>query len=103
MATTPASPSFHKWNKKQWVITKVNQANLYDEIAMQKKLAVIQDAATIRADYDRDILPLQDAVDLDEATPEEAERLKALKRLSLRIALNRWECPEEIPKVALLV
>ena len=68
---------------------------------MQKKLAAIQDVASLRAYCDRDILPLQDAVDLDDATPEEVERLKALKRL--RIALNRWEYPEDIPKIALSV
>lgn len=41
------------------------------------------------------IAPLQDAVDLDEATAEETARLKALKQY--RVALNRLEQQEGWP------
>ncbi|WP_447742150.1 tail fiber assembly protein [Pseudomonas laurentiana] len=43
--------------------------------------------AQLRAAADHAIAPLQDAIDLEEATAEEADRLKAWKRY--RIALSR--------------
>lgn len=49
--------------------------------------AVVADTASRRAAADSAIAPLQDAVDLDEATEEEAARLKEWKRY--RVALNR--------------
>ncbi|XDZ52665.1 tail fiber assembly protein [Neisseriaceae bacterium CLB008] len=88
----------HRWTTKGWTITKVNQAKLDDEIAMQKKLAAVQYVATLRADCDRDILPLQDAVDLNEATPEEVGQLEILK--PYRMELNRWKYPSAEPVLA---
>ncbi|XDZ50209.1 tail fiber assembly protein [Neisseriaceae bacterium CLB008] len=90
---------YHKFNVNtmQWEISKSAKVRLDEELADSDKDLALQRVATLRAECDRDILPLQDAVDLDEATPEEVERLKDLKRF--RIALNRWEHPEEIPKL----
>ncbi len=58
-----------------------------EELANSDKELAIQITATHRTEYDRGNLPLQDTVDLDEATLEELERLKALKHF--RIALSR--------------
>ncbi|AUF96719.1 phage tail protein [Pseudomonas sp. 02C 26] len=49
--------------------------------------SIAADIASRRAIADQAIAPLQDAVDLDEATDAEATALKAWKRF--RIALNR--------------
>lgn len=49
----------------------------------------------LRKQCDLDILPLQDAVDLGDATFEESELLNTLKQF--RISLNRWSFPDEIP------
>lgn len=55
--------------------------------AAQQLDGITQEVAQRRAVADAAIAPLQDAVDLEEATAEEADRLKAWKRY--RIALNR--------------
>lgn len=55
--------------------------------AAQHLAAVVADTAARRADADKAIAPLQDAVDLDEATGAEVARLKAWKKY--RVALNR--------------
>ncbi|KIC79135.1 hypothetical protein RR51_28390 [Pseudomonas sp. C5pp] len=49
--------------------------------------AILADVAQRRIVADAAIAPLQDAVDLDDATPTEAEALKAWKRY--RVALSR--------------
>ncbi|MDG9885389.1 tail fiber assembly protein [Pseudomonas sp. GD04058] len=49
--------------------------------------AIVADSASRRAAADSAIAPLQDAVDLDEATEAEAALLKEWKRY--RVALNR--------------
>lgn len=93
-----AKPSqYHNWDAKtqQWKITKANQEKLNTELEEREKAKAMAEVDRLRQQCDKDILPLQDAVDLDEATPEELIKLKELKRH--RIALNRWEYPELIP------
>ena len=55
--------------------------------AEQMLAAVVAEVAQRRAAADTAIAPLQDAVDLDEATETEAAALKQWKRY--RVALNR--------------
>ncbi|MEB3840456.1 tail fiber assembly protein [Pseudomonas guariconensis] len=58
------------------------------QAAAEQHLAQVHaEMAARRTDADRAIAPLQDAVDLDEATAEEAAELLAWKRY--RVALNR--------------
>jgi len=66
------------------VITAEDKA----QAAREEQLSsVIAEIAQHRQLADAAIAPLQDAVDLEDATPEEAEALKAWKRY--RVALNR--------------
>ncbi|NBB61310.1 phage tail protein [Pseudomonas sp. ODNR1LW] len=66
------------------LITQVAKAQT---AAAQQLAAVVTDTATRRAVADAAIAPLQDAVDIDEATAAEIALLKAWKKY--RIALNR--------------
>ncbi len=59
------------------------------------RIGAIDRVVELRKQCDLDILPLQDAVDLGDATLEESELLKTLKQF--RISLNRWSFPDEIP------
>lgn len=94
LATKPPS-KYHVWQDAVWKISNKNQALWDEDILSEARAQAAFKVSELRAQCDKDILPLQDALDLDEATPEEVVRLKALKRF--RIALNRWEHPEVIP------
>ncbi|MFJ2710845.1 tail fiber assembly protein [Pseudomonas sp. NPDC087346] len=66
--------------------------SMKEEAAAEQVLAtVVAENARRRAIADKAIPPLQDAVDIDEATEEEVALLKAWKKY--RVALNRQ--PEE--------
>lgn len=73
-------------NNIDWsqVITSEQKAQAAAE---QMLAAVVAEIAQRRAAADTAIAPLQDAVDLDEATETEAAALKQWKRY--RVALNR--------------
>ncbi|MCP8350638.1 phage tail protein [Pseudomonas sp. FBF18] len=63
-------------------------AEMKQEATAAQLLGAVQaDAASRRAAADSAIAPLQDAVDLDDATEAEATALKAWKKY--RVALNR--------------
>lgn len=84
----PTSP-YDKWDGSKWI---------KDEIAEQSAL---RDAALIQRDEllaqaTEKIAPLQDAVDLEEATEQETALLKEWKKY--RIALNRIESQSGFPK-----
>lgn len=94
----PKPPSaHHTWSNGTWVITKKAQEKLDAELAVKAADKAKAEVAALRVQCDKDILPLQDALDLAEATPEKIERLKALKRH--RMALSDWKYPADIPKV----
>lgn len=63
--------------------------------AEQLLAAVVADLAQRRAAADAAIAPLQDAVDIDEATPDEEARLKLWKKY--RVALSRVPEQEGYP------
>lgn len=65
----------------------VTQAMKDQAAAAQLLAGVVADAAARRAVADAAIAPLQDAVDIDEATDEETALLTAWKKY--RVALNR--------------
>lgn len=68
--------------------TQVVTQAMKDQAAAEQRLAlVVAQAAAHRAAADSAIDPLQDAVDLEEATEAEAAELKAWKKY--RVALNR--------------
>ncbi|MGE8436844.1 MAG: tail fiber assembly protein [Pseudomonas palmensis] len=68
--------------------TQVVTLEMKAEAAAAQHLAAVQaDAATCRAAADSAIAPLQDAVDIDDATDAEVAALKAWKKY--RVALNR--------------
>jgi len=68
--------------------TQVVTQAMKDQAAAEQRLAqVVAQAAARRAAADSAIDPLQDAVDLEEATEAEAAELKAWKKY--RVALNR--------------
>ncbi|HHN8473339.1 TPA: tail fiber assembly protein [Morganella morganii] len=69
-----------KWNGKKWVTDKAAKKAADIEAAETQKQHLLSEAAEA-------IAPLQDAVDLDMATPEEEELLKAWKKY--RVLLNR--------------
>ncbi|WP_122859766.1 tail fiber assembly protein, partial [Pseudomonas viridiflava] len=69
------------WSKLITVAMKQEQA------AKQRLANVVAEIARLRKIADYTIAPLQDAVDIDEATPEEAAALTKWKKY--RIALNR--------------
>ncbi|WP_324723553.1 tail fiber assembly protein [Pseudomonas guariconensis] len=77
----PVSAGVMDWSQ---IITAEAKA----QAAAEQHLAQVHaEMAARRTDADRAIAPLQDAVDLDEATAEEAAELLAWKRY--RVALNR--------------
>lgn len=93
----PVQPSkYHEWDGVQWFISEIDQRQLKKEELDRLERDAIGQISALRTQCDKDILPLQDAVDLDEATQEERDKLIALKRY--RIALNRWEYPQAIPQ-----
>lgn len=84
----PTSP-YDKWDGKKW---------LKDEEAETQALK--QQAVTQRDNYlvmaSEKIAPLQDAVDIDEATDEEVAKLKEWKKY--RVQLNRLESQSGFPR-----
>lgn len=79
--TWPAAVGIIDW-------TQVVTLEMKAEAAAAQHLAAVQaDAATCRAAADSAIAPLQDAVDIDDATDAEFAALKAWKKY--RVALNR--------------
>lgn len=71
---------FPKWNGKKWVTDKAEKKAADIAAAEAQKQYLLSEAAEA-------IAPLQDAVDLDMATPEEEGLLKARKKY--RVLLNR--------------
>ncbi len=65
----------------------VTKAMKEQAAAAQALASVVADAATRRATADAAIAPLQDAVDIDEATDDETALLTAWKKY--RVLLNR--------------
>ena len=53
-------------------------------------------ASVLRAQADKELAPLHDAIDLGIETDEEAARAKELKLF--RVMLNRWSYPDELPE-----
>ncbi|MFW0766681.1 tail fiber assembly protein [Trabulsiella odontotermitis] len=78
---------FQRWDGEVWIV---------DEEA--KKAALQRDAESQKADLMRmaneNILPLQDAVDLEIATDEEVEQLKAWKKF--RVMVSRVDTSEPV-------
>lgn len=77
----PAATGVIDWS--QVITAEQKAANLLE----QQRLEAVGEIARRRAQADQAIAPLQDAVDLDEATEAEAALLKDWKRY--RVALNR--------------
>ncbi|WP_279881805.1 MULTISPECIES: tail fiber assembly protein [unclassified Pseudomonas] len=77
----PAATGVIDWS--QVITAEQKAANLIE----QRRAEAAAEIARHRAQADQAIAPLQDAVDLDEATEAEALRLKDWKRY--RVALNR--------------
>ncbi|WP_430305328.1 tail fiber assembly protein, partial [Pseudomonas mosselii] len=77
----PAATGVIDWSQ---VITAEQKAA---SLLEQQRLEAVGEIARRRAQADQAIAPLQDAVDLDEATEAEAALLKEWKRY--RVALNR--------------
>ncbi|WP_433886688.1 tail fiber assembly protein [Pseudomonas vranovensis] len=68
--------------------SKVITREMKEAAAAAERLAVVvSQAAALRATADKAIAPLQDAVDIDDATEADAAKLKAWK--AYRVALNR--------------
>lgn len=80
VTTIAPDVDFPKWNGKKWVTDKVVKKTADIAAAEAQKQHLLSEATTI-------IDPLQDAVDLDMATPEEEALLKAWKKY--RVLLNR--------------
>ena len=53
-------------------------------------------AASLRFKADSELIPLQDAIDLDMATDDELSRAKELKKF--RVLLSRWSYPDDMPE-----
>ncbi|RYY85106.1 MAG: hypothetical protein EOO15_17845 [Chitinophagaceae bacterium] len=80
-AQLPAVSGVIDWSR---VVTQA----MKDQAAAEQHLAQVVAETAVRRDVaDKAIAPLQDAVDLDEATQAEAAALKQWKRY--RVALNR--------------
>ena len=68
--------------------SKVITREMKEAAAAAERLAVVvSQTAALRATADKAIAPLQDAVDIDDATEADAAKLKAWK--AYRVALNR--------------
>ncbi|EEU9510543.1 tail fiber assembly protein [Escherichia coli] len=88
---TSVSPDgeYQRWNGSQWVTDEEARRNALINQAAEKKAGLLKQMG-------EQIAVLQDAVDFGEATPEEQERLTALRKL--RIKLNRIQ-PENAPDI----
>ena len=53
-------------------------------------------ATSLRHKADAELIPLQDAIDLDMATDDELARAKELKKF--RVLLSRWSYPDDMPE-----
>ncbi|TQN84347.1 UNVERIFIED_ORG: virus tail fiber assembly protein lambda gpK [Citrobacter freundii] len=71
---------YQRWDGSQWVTDEEAKRNALINQAAEKKANLLKQTG-------EQIAILQDAVDFDEATPEEQEQLTALRKL--RIKLNR--------------
>lgn len=80
VTTIAPDVEFPKWNGKKWVTDKAAKKAADIAAAETQKQYLLPEAAEA-------IAPLQDAVDLDMATPEEESRLKAWKKY--RVLLSR--------------
>lgn len=78
--TIAAATPYDRWDGKKWVTDREAEHAADIEVAEQKKTSLVSAANTT-------IAPLQDAVDLDIATEEEAQLLLAWKKY--RVLLNR--------------
>lgn len=89
LAQQPAVSGVIDWSR---VVTR----GMKDQAAADQHLAqVIMEIAARRAVADTAIAPLQDAVDIDEATPDEESRLRLWKKY--RVALSRVPEQESYP------
>lgn len=87
----PPSP-LHEWNGTEWEI----DPELENEQAREKAIADVNARiASALAVCNQAILPLQDAVELDIATPQEVDKLKEWKRY--RVLLNRVPTQDGYP------
>lgn len=80
VTTIAPDVEFPKWNGKKWVTDKTAKKESDIAASEAQKQYLLSEAAEA-------IAPLQDAVDLDMATPEEEALLKAWKKY--RVLLNR--------------
>ena len=80
VTTIAPDVEFPKWNGKKWVMDKAAKKESEIAAAEAKKQYLLSEATET-------IAPLQDAVDLDMATPEEEVQLKEWKKY--RVILNR--------------
>ncbi|MBT0318351.1 tail fiber assembly protein, partial [Morganella morganii] len=80
VTTIAPDVEFPKWNGKKWVTDKTAKKESEIAAAEAKKQYLLSEATDA-------IAPLQDAVDLDIATPEEEALLKEWKKY--RVMLNR--------------
>lgn len=79
-ATELEPPLFAAWRDNHWTVDR--------DVERQAKVAEVElKVSACRAEADREIVPLQDAVDLEMATPGELAQLKAWK--TYRVMLNR--------------
>lgn len=84
----PPGP-FHSWNGKSWRLNKDAELAGATDDAQSIRRQRLAEASVM-------IAPLQDAVDLQDATESEMKMLTDLKRY--RVALNRIELQEGFPK-----
>lgn len=87
--TAPKPGPFYQWAEGAWVEDVAAVVEAARKEALQKRDAYLE-VATLR------IAPLQDAVDLGDATAEEEAQLLAWKRY--RVALNRVQQQEGFPQ-----
>lgn len=80
VTTIAPDVEFPKWNGKKWVTDKAAKKESEIAAAEAQKQYLLSEAADA-------IAPLQDAVDLDMATPEEEAQLKEWKKY--RVLLSR--------------
>ena len=87
--TEPKPGQFYQWLEGAWVEDVAAAAEAARKQALQQRDAYLE-VATLR------IAPLQDAVDLGDATADEEAQLLAWKRY--RVALNRVQQQEGFPQ-----
>ena len=81
---------FYVWQEDRWQLDQEAEAKALSSQALAERDRLLAAAATR-------IAPLQDAVDLGDASPEEEIEMEAWKRY--RVALNRIQRQPDFPKV----